>query len=232
MEYLETKYQAPSSVINRLSQARTLYKHWRQLGLTQAEPFRLVQPPPNQPAARRRLFSQEEIDLLLQSDDLETRALIALGLCHGLKASSIIHLSWEQIDLTEQLMLVKDTSELVTLDARTHRHLLALFNHHQALPTGGTGKIFPSLTSETAVTNRLKTRCLTVGIKPRSWLSLRNTGGTQRTEHHSLQVLQQQMEFTSVRSIQYLDQRRRFQEGEPMVPPKSRRRLLKKDSGK
>lgn len=232
LRYLESKYQAPSTVINRLSQARNLYKHWRQLELTQAEPFQLVQPPPNQPATRRRLFSQEEIDLLLRTEDLETRALIALGLCPGLKASSIIHLSWEQIDLTERLILVKDTSELITLDARTHRHLLALFNHNQALSPGGTGTIFPSLTSESAVTNRLRAHCRAIGIKPRSWLTLRNTSGTQRTQHNPPRELQRQMEFTSVRSIQYLDQCRRFEEGEPVVSPRPRRKMLEKHSGK
>lgn len=226
LRYLEAEYQTPSSVINRLSQARILYRCWRQLGLTQAEPFRMTQAPPNQPAARRRLFSQEELNSLLQTEDHETRALIALGLCPGLKAGSIIHLSWEQLDLTQRLILVTEGANLFTLDVETHHHVLALFNH-RSLSTGGTGRIFPSLTSEAAVTSRLRARCRAVGIRPRGWSALRNTAGTQKTEHHAPKVLQQQMEFASVRSIQYLDQRRRFENGEPVVSPKPRRQLSK-----
>ena len=232
LEHLEGIYNAPASILNRLAQVRTLYKFWHQLGLTLAEPFKGLSGPPNGPAARRRVFSAVEVKHLLKIRGNDDQALLLLGLRVGLKADALVALTWEQLDLNNNTICHADTEHPLTLDSSAGRVLRRLTTQRQAQGHSLEGKVFPDLRGPSDVDRQLRHLCTKAGIQKKNWPVLRNTAGVIQSGKSNLVTLQEVMEFKSLRSVMYLNEKRRYEEGEPVdnvrkARLQSRRRSIK-----
>lgn len=216
LEYLKGMYDAPASILNRLAQVRTLYKFWHQLELTQAEPFKGLSGPPNEPAARRRVFSAAEVKLLLKIRGNDDQAFLLLGLRVGLKADALVALTWEQLDLNNNTIRRADTERPLTLDSSAGRVLRRLATQRQAQGHSLEGKVFPDLHGPGDVDRQLRHLCTKAGIQKKNWPALRNTAGVIQSGKSDLVTLQEVMEFKSLRSVMYLSEKRRYEEGEPV----------------
>lgn len=201
--------RAPATVMNRVAQIRSLYRCWGKLGLLTEDPFAQIRLPANQPAARRRLFNQEECEQLLKLKGEEVQAFLSLGLFSGVDAQTITDLCWADLEA--------DQPRYKRLSVKSRHALKRLYqkNHLRGAPPAGW--IFPALRTKDLVDAHLKKLCCLAEVRPQSWLALRTTAGVQAVKTRPLQRVQQQMGYTSVRSVHYLNQRRRYDQGEPVT---------------
>ena len=216
LKHLEEMYDAPSSVLNRLAQVRKLYHFWRQLGLTQADPFARLSGPPNEPAARRRMFSSPEVQQLMKIKGNENQAFLLLGLHVGLKASTLLALTWEQLDLNRNTIRPMFTEPPLALDSSTGRALSRLAIQRKAQGQKIAGKLFPGLHKPSDVDKLLNALCIKVKIKAKNWPALRNTAGVKQSKKSGLEIIRKTMGFKTQRSVRYLSEKRRYEEGEPV----------------
>jgi site-specific recombinase XerD len=223
LKFLGGRYAAPASVMNRLAQTRALYVRWRALSLTNSDPFAGLHPQRNDPANRRMVFSASDLKQLLKVQDAEAQALLHLGLYLGLKAEVIVDLDWENLDVNAGLLMTGTSTELLELSVETRRVLSAFAEQRRAQGRPPAGKVFPELTSKHQLNQYLQRLCRQQGVQPRSWTVLRTTAGIRNSSRQTLKSVQRQMEFASVRSVQYLIQRQRLDRGESLDSPRGPR---------
>ncbi len=102
-------YLAPASCDVRLRAARALYRalHWARA--TEADPFADTKAPKNPVPKheRRRPYSQEDIDALLDVAPTALKALILVCAHGGLRISEALTLTWAEIDLSRKILYVR-----------------------------------------------------------------------------------------------------------------------------
>lgn len=97
-------YEAAST--NRaLSSIRSLYRWWQRQGLITANPAKNVLPrlePKNVPTT----ISTEKLHAIYQAADEETRLIIAILYCTGIRVSELLSIRWQDVNLENGSILI------------------------------------------------------------------------------------------------------------------------------
>ena len=94
------KTLSAASIEVKLASARALYKALRWANATEAVPFRDVKPATDPTPAweKRKPYSPEEIEQLLDYAEINEQVLVLLGAHGGLRISEMCNLEWSDID--------------------------------------------------------------------------------------------------------------------------------------
>jgi integrase/recombinase XerC len=149
---LSFKPLSPASVRSRVSAARALYDALRWADVTEARPFDDVPLPKLRSKAveraREKAYTQEELERMARvCHDWDDRLILLLGAHAGLRASEMLALRWEDIDLHRGRLTVRfgkgGTTATVTMSDELLRNLRTL--RHGLFPTGSaTGHVIDS----------------------------------------------------------------------------------------
>lgn len=106
---LEDRYSSPRTVNTKLSGARRFWAALAWAGLVSAEdPWESLSSDDPTPAhERRQTYSPAELDALLAAADARARAMILLAADAGLRISEVARLRWEDVNLPELAVTVR-----------------------------------------------------------------------------------------------------------------------------
>jgi len=119
---------AASSTRALLVALRAFYRWLQREGLADGDPTTLVDRP-KVPARLPRPAPDREIARLVQTDDVQLRALFALMSCAGLRCCECSRLDWRDVDLAAGTVIVNgkgDKERLISLSTDVTRTLAAL----------------------------------------------------------------------------------------------------------
>ncbi|WP_420593891.1 tyrosine-type recombinase/integrase [Deinococcus sp.] len=166
----------PSSVNAYLAGARALYRALRWAGASSADPFLDVKVGADKVARwdKRSPYPQAAIEALLQVGDARHRVMVLLGAHAGLRASEMVSLSRNDVDLSAGRLKVTGKGRKVrsvNLSASLRRELSALMAQSASDKLiGGTPE---------AARLRLRRECLKAGVPFLSLHALRHSAGTR-----------------------------------------------------
>jgi integrase/recombinase XerC len=132
---VEFKPLSPASVRSRVSAAKALYDALRWADVTEADPFGDVTLPKlrSKPVerAREKSYTQKELARMAKvCRDWDDRLILLLGAHGGLRASEMLALRWEDVDLHRGRLTVRfgkgGTTASVTMSEELLRNLRAL----------------------------------------------------------------------------------------------------------
>jgi integrase/recombinase XerC len=132
---LKFKPLSPASVRSRVSAARALYEALRWAGVTDSDPFEGLTLPKlrSKPVerARQKAYTQEELERMARvCNDWDDRLVLLLGAHAGMRASEMLALRWEDIDLHQGRLTVRfgkgGTTATVTMSDELARNLRTL----------------------------------------------------------------------------------------------------------
>ncbi|GAA4010044.1 tyrosine-type recombinase/integrase [Deinococcus rubellus] len=186
-----------SSVNVYLAGARALYRALRWADATDADPFLDVRVGADKVARwdKRSPYPQAAVEALLSTGDARHRVTVLLGAHAGLRASEIVGLRREDLDLVAgRLKVIGKGNKLrvVNLSASLKHALSGLLGHQptQALIIGGTPE---------AARLRLRAVCLQIGVPFLSLHALRHSAGTRLVKSgRSLQDVARHLGHASV----------------------------------
>ena len=186
-----------SSVNVYLAGARALYRALRWADATDADPFLDVRVGADKVARwdKRSPYPQAAVEALLGTGDARHRVTVLLGAHAGLRASEIVGLKREDVDLVAgRLKVIGKGNKLrvVNLSASLKRALSELLAGQpgQALIIGGTPE---------AARLRLRAVCLQIGVPFLSLHALRHSAGTRLVKSgRSLQDVARHLGHASV----------------------------------
>jgi integrase/recombinase XerC len=177
-QHLERKYGASQASINtRLSQARRIYKVFRQLGVvaTNTDPFSILERPQVTPGQRREYYSQDEVTRLLIHSDPAERVLILLGAHAGLTTAEVLALKWP--DLSLQAGTVQLPDRLLTMSEDLYRTV----QPYAEKQGGGVLFVRPvpvfDFVDQNALRARIYLLCMKANVPYRAWRGLRHAAG-------------------------------------------------------
>ncbi|MCW5819093.1 MAG: site-specific integrase [Trueperaceae bacterium] len=100
---------SPASLQVKLAAARTLYKALRWAGATEARPFDDVRvaKDPTPAWEKRRPYSDDEVEALLEFADPAEKVVVLLGAHAGLRISEMTDLGWTDLDLERGQLRVR-----------------------------------------------------------------------------------------------------------------------------
>ncbi len=167
---------AHASVVAYLAGARTLYRALRWAGATTADPFLDVKPAPDRTAKwdKRQPYPQDAVEALLAVGDARHHALVLLGAHAGLRATEIVRLRWQDINL------VSGTAHVTGKGGKVRRVNLSrsLKEALEALRASAVGEWVIGGSPE-AARLRLRRACLEAGVPYLALHPLRHTAGTR-----------------------------------------------------
>lgn len=173
---LEASGLSPSSIGIRLTAARQLYKALRWAGATSVDPFSSVRPPRDNTAPwdRRAPYSAKEVKRLLRSGNKVDKVFILLGAHGGLRAGEMINLRWEDIDLSDRILFVRDGKggkfRSVNLSQSLYKALLGVKEE--------SGSVLPYRTYS-RLAKRMYKVCDHANVERRGLHALRHHAGTE-----------------------------------------------------
>lgn len=154
---------SPKTIEVKLAAARTLYKALRWSGVTIADPFTDVRAPADKTPAweKRRPYTVEEIDKLLDIAELEESIIVLLGAHAGLRISEMTALEWRDVNFDKQSLFVRHgkggKQGTVQMTNRLTNHLREL---HALSPSAST--VLAWSTDHTR--QRFRKLCLRAGV--------------------------------------------------------------------
>jgi integrase/recombinase XerC len=172
----EASGAAHSTITVRLAGIRALYAALRWTECTQADPFKDVHPAPDHtPAhAKRQPYDDAAVDRLLAIAEGEDWLLVLLGSHAGLRASEIVDLRWEAVDLDAGTLTVVNGKGGKRRDVPLSRSL------HAALREAvGTGYVISAYRTTETARAHMESLCRQAGIRYRALHSMRHTAGTR-----------------------------------------------------
>lgn len=186
-----------SSVNVYLAGARALYRALRWADATDADPFLDVRVGTDKVARwdKRSPYPQTAVEALLSTGDVRHRVTVLLGAHAGLRASEIVKLRREDLDLIAGRLKITGKGNklrVVNLSASLKRSLSELMAQQpgHALIIGGTPE---------AARLRLQTVCLQIGVPFLSLHALRHSAGTRLVKSgRSLQDVARHLGHASV----------------------------------
>jgi integrase/recombinase XerC len=186
---LEDQGRKPATIRVKLAAARALYKALRWAGATNAVPFSDATPAKDKTAPwdKRQPYSLEDVDRLAAVAGPQDRAMVLLGAHAGLRVSEILDLTWRDIDLGNNALMVRNgkggKARRVGLSDSLVRVLAEL---RQSSDAGQDARLYPF----TVVNARYRIRqlCKRAGVDYRGMHALRHQAGTRLfRETHSLE---------------------------------------------
>lgn len=172
---LESEGLKPSSVRVYLAGARHLYAALRWTKATRDDPFVDARPQRDRfrPQDKRRPYSDEDFQTLLQAAPLEMQVLLSLAGSAGLRVSEITSLTWGDIDLAGAVVTVLGKGRK-TRRVNLSSSLVLLLSQ---MGPGEAGQVVIGRTPE-ASRKRVKSLCERSGVKYLGIHALRHTAGT------------------------------------------------------
>lgn len=174
---LEAEFK-PKTVSVNLAAGRALYAALRWSGATDANPFSDTKPARDlTPAwAKREAYSVTELEWLLRCASSYTLYIVLLGAHAGLRASEMVNLTWEAIEL--------DTKRLTVVEGKGGKTAFVymsktLVSELASVPEDKrVGHLLPCRTRQ-GVNKRMSSLCRRAGVKDRGVHALRHSAGTK-----------------------------------------------------
>ena len=177
-QYLEQKYGTSQASINtRLSQARRIYRVFRQLGVVavNTDPFSILERSQVIPGQRRDYYSQDEVTRLLIHSEPAERVLILLGAHSGLTTAEILALKWPDLSLQAGTVQLPDRQLTMSDD------LYRMVQPYAEKQGGGVLFVRPvpvfDFPDQNALRARIYALCLKANVPYRAWRGLRHAAG-------------------------------------------------------
>ncbi len=183
---------APATVKVRLAGARALYAALRWAGATEADPFKDVRPARDKTAAKdkRGPYAPEDLTTLLMALDEVARTaapaarsmasydrvLVLLGAHAGLRASEMMDLRWEDVDLLRRGLVVQHGKGGKRRAVVMSSSLAAAL---EAIPPAMRDEFVLPYRSRTSAWTRLRNLSARAGIKHHGLHRLRHAAGTR-----------------------------------------------------
>lgn len=106
---LEAQGLTPSTVNVRLAAARAAYRAWLWAGAVESNPFLDVQAiaDTSDRTLKRKPYTEDELDLLLQISTPKLKALLLLCAHGGLRIAEALAITWEDLDLRKGTIAVQ-----------------------------------------------------------------------------------------------------------------------------
>lgn len=103
------KAPSPATLQVKLAAARTLYRALRWSGATEVRPFEDVRAAKDPTPAweKRRPYTDDEVEKLLELAEPAERVMILLGAHGGLRIGEMADLEWRDIDFTKRVLRVR-----------------------------------------------------------------------------------------------------------------------------
>ncbi|WP_170131163.1 tyrosine-type recombinase/integrase [Deinococcus yavapaiensis] len=163
---------ATTSIANRLSHVRTLYRALFQLGAITINPFEALRQANPDRIDRREIFEDDELQRLLQHATLEERALVLVGAHAGLATREVLSLTWTHVHLDRGWIDLGRVIPLTDDAAHALGNLAKRRGHGSLLPSDE--RVF-DLADDTDLRRRLYRLCRGARVPYRPWRALRNT---------------------------------------------------------
>ena len=172
---LETEFK-PATVGVNLAAARALYAALRWSGATEADPFRDVKPARDlTPAwAKREAYSLHDVEWLLKCAEGYTLYIVLLGAHTGLRASEMVALEWDDIDLANKKLKVAEGKGGKTAGVFMSKTLVEVLS--RVLEEERQGYLLPCRTRQ-GVNKRLESLCRRAKVTYRGVHALRHSAG-------------------------------------------------------
>jgi integrase len=166
---------SPSTLRVRLAAARVLYRALRWAGATTADPFADAHAAPERTAPwdKRQPYPPEHLAQLLAVAVPLDRVIVLLGSHAGLRAAELSALTWSDIDLQQQRLLVRQGKGGKQRLVPISRSLTAAL---QQLPSGE-GRVVAL--SDSGLRKRLRLLCARAGVPYLGLHALRHSAGTR-----------------------------------------------------
>ena len=194
---LEAQGLTPGTVRVKLASARLLYKALRWAGATEAVPFEDVRAARDHtaPEDKRRPYTHEALERLLQAAGPVDRVMVLLGAHSGLRVAEMVALEWRDVDLAERTMTVRrgkgGKRRAVTLGPT----VLQALNDLRAVSLGA--KVLPFATTNRA-RQRLEALCNRAGVRYLGVHALRHYSGTRLAGERELRDVARHLGHSSI----------------------------------
>ncbi len=133
---------APSSLIVESKTSRSVFNAARRLGLVSTNPAAAVELPERIKQVRRKVFTHEQVSLLLKKASGEWPTAILLGYYAGLRLGDAVTLTWNSVDFTGGKLKVETHKTGDNLEIPLHPSLEA---HLSKLAGDKGGPLCPEL---------------------------------------------------------------------------------------
>jgi integrase len=141
---LEGEKLAPASLVVEMKTVGTVFNAARRLGLVAVNPVSAVELPERIKQVKRKVFTIEQVQMLLDVADTEWQTAILLGYYAGLRLSDAITLTWEAVDFAGGKLKVETGKTGTWLEIPLHPSLEA---HLSKLAGDSGGPICPNLSA-------------------------------------------------------------------------------------
>jgi len=202
----------PSTVRVRLAAARRLYAALRWTGATDANPFTDARPAKDKTAAKdkRGPYSPDELGAILSILDEEIataapaaqtmarydKVLILLGAHAGLRATEMMQLRWEDLDLPRRTIIVRFGKGRKQREVVMSSSLAAAL---EAIPPTMRGEFVLPYRTRTSAWTRVRNLTVRAGIKRQGLHRLRHAAGTRMmAETNNLQEVAELLGHTQL----------------------------------
>jgi len=202
----------PSTVRVRLAAARALYAALRWSGATDANPFTDARPAKDKtaPKDKRQPYSPDELGAILSILDEEIataapaaqtmarydKVLIPLGAHAGLRATEMMQLRWEDLDLPRRAIIVRFGKGRKQRDVVISSSLAAAL---EAIPPTMRGEFVLPYRTRTSAWTRVRNLTVRAGIKRQGLHRLRHAAGTRMmAETNNLQEVAELLGHTQL----------------------------------
>ncbi|OLV19222.1 integrase/recombinase XerD [Deinococcus marmoris] len=182
---LEAQGLAPSSVRVYLAAARALFKALRWAEVTAIDPFSDTTAAKDKTAAwdKRQPYSEEEVQVLLETSSLRDRTLILLCAHGGLRIMEALALTWA--DLQADALIVRHGKGGKGRRVTCSNTLLTALEDWCEVDGTPDGLIIGA--SQTAARERLRALCKRADVPYRGWHAFRHYAGTRLAARTSLE---------------------------------------------
>ena len=181
---LEASGKTEATIRVKLAAARLLYRALRWAGATAAAPFADAKPARDKTAAwdKRQPYAQAELEALLAVASPVERVLILLGAHAGLRASEMVALQWQDVDLAGRVLTVTCGK------GGKRRRVVMSHSLTAALAARGrdSGEVLPFQDGRARA--RMRKLCRRAGVAYKGLHSLRHAAGTRLAGERDLRA--------------------------------------------
>jgi integrase len=172
---------------------------WGMESLT--NPVQLAAKPKLPPGRERRLEAGEEEKLFEAiGDDFEFCAIVKFALETALRRGEIVKLAWEDIDLRNKSVLLRDTQNGTCRTVPLSRKAIEII---QGLPHDISRRVFPSHLHPDTLSSKMAKVCQLAGLENLHFHDLRHEATSRLFEHTDLDVMEIKA-ITGHKSLQML----------------------------
>lgn len=192
----------PGTVRVKVAAARAFYKALRWAGATTARPFEEVALPrdPTPAWEKREPYTEAEVARLLAAAGPVDRALVLLGAHGGLRASEIVALTWEDIDLELATVRIRNgKGRKMARVALSHSATTALL---AIRPAAVRGPVFRFRTTQRAYDRLRELAEAALGDGGKGLHALRHYCGTRMASELGLEAAQQHLRHSNMATTQ------------------------------